>query len=78
MLVMCNFKKVLPVGVVLFHADNTKLVSTFRNCFAKTLIQLDDEISARHVDNDCGSRGTILRSQRLTPDVSENIYFNIS
>lgn len=40
-----------------WQTDKTKLVSTFRNCFAKTLIQLDDEISTRHVDNDCGFVG---------------------
>jgi hypothetical protein len=34
-----------------------KLVSTFRNFFAKALIQLDDEVSTPQVDNDCGFMG---------------------
>jgi len=36
------------------QTDKTKLASTFRNCLAKALIQLDDEISTHHVGNDCG------------------------
>jgi len=41
------------------RTDKKKLVSTFSNCFAKALIQLDDEISTRHLVNDCGFVGPV-------------------